>query len=57
MVFLAGNTMVKNLGNSLCLMEFTFSWRGQHRRVICINVKLQLWVLEQKRGLLMLRKL
>lgn len=40
MISLAGDTMVRNLGNSLGLMEFTVYQKGSYRTIIFINIKL-----------------
>lgn len=40
MIFLAGDTMVRNLGDSLGLMEFTIYQKGPDRTIIFINIKL-----------------
>lgn len=52
MIFLAGGTMVKILGNSLGLMEFTVCWKGPYRTIIGIDIKLQLWIVATKRSIL-----
>lgn len=40
MIFLAGDTMVRNLGNSLGLTEFTVYQTGPYRTITFINIKL-----------------
>lgn len=44
--------MVKILGNSLGLMEFTVCWKGPYRTIIGIDIKLQLWIVATKRSIL-----
>lgn len=49
MIFLVGNTKVRNLWKSFGLMEPEVYRRKQYRTIICIKVNLELRIVEQKR--------